>query len=129
MRPVNSIGAAIALFIVAGPAHATDWRYVISNKTKTDFYYDLDTIQLTENLVTVWEKWDHSRDKTQKLRERRIRTTYDCSDRTFTALTVIEYKIDGTNSSVEWAPHERNWKNPAPETVAEAMLEEFCGKN
>jgi hypothetical protein len=126
MKPINILVAATALGMAATPAFAVNWVYVGARSSGTDFYYDADTIVRSGNEVTVWEKWDHSRDKTYKEREQRVRYQYDCAERTSTILLAIIYYPDGTSRSVMFATHEQETTHVAPGTAGEGKLEAVC---
>jgi hypothetical protein len=81
------------------PAYAANWVYVVTNNSGTDFYYDSDTIRRSGNQVTVWEKYDHSRDKTDKTREKKVLYRYDCVKRTTTILQATIYYPNGKNET------------------------------
>jgi hypothetical protein len=126
MKPINSLGAAIALVMAATPAFAANWVYVTTHNNGADYYYDSDTIQRSGNQVTVWRKLDHSRNKTVKYREEKSQYRYDCSRRTYTLLNIIIYYPDGKVESFTWKTHEQEIEPIAPETVSEAVLEAVC---
>jgi hypothetical protein len=126
MKPINMLVAATALVIAAPPAFAANWVYLTTNVSDTDLYYDADTIVRSGNQVTVWEKWDHSRDKTVKERERKRRYRYDCAQRTMTLLHSIIYYPDGKSTSFTWETYEQTADPIAPDTVGEAVLEAVC---
>jgi hypothetical protein len=88
MKPINILAAATALLMAATPSFAANWVYIGATNTGTVFYVDTDTMKRDGNLVTVWVKWDHSRDKTFKLRETKSRFRFDCAERTVTLLTL-----------------------------------------
>lgn len=115
--------AATALVMAPTPAFAANWVYVLTDGNGTVRYYDSDTIQRSGKWVTVWEKWDHSRDKTIKERERKIRFTYDCVQRTSGNLSAFYYYPGGKIKTFDF----KNEQSPlAPETVGEAALEAVC---
>ena len=126
MKPFNSLGAAIALTITATPAFAANWVYLTTTNNGTDIYYDADTIVRSRNQVTVWEKWDHSSDKTRKERERRIQWRYDCAERTITLLHSINYYPDGTSRTFPVATYEQETNPLVPGTIGEGTLEAIC---
>jgi hypothetical protein len=126
MKPFNSLGAAVALVMAATPAFAVNWVYVDTNKSGTDVYYDADTIVRSGNQVTVWEKWDHSQDKTFKQRQQTLRVKYDCAERTKTLLHAIIYYPDGTIKSFTWETYEQEADPIAPGTFVEGRLEAIC---
>ena len=74
MKSVDLIRATmtLAIALAATPALAVNWVYFTSNLNGTSFSYDADTLRRSGDQVTAWERWDHSRDKTEKLRERQV---------------------------------------------------------
>ena len=126
MKPINSLGAAIALVMAATPAFAANWVYVDTTGSGADIYYDADTIARSGNQVTVWEKFDHSRDKKVKYRQQTVRSRYDCAERTRTTLHVIIYYPDGTSKSATWEAYEQEAELIAPDTLGEGKLEAIC---
>ena len=123
MKPINILAATTALVMAPTPAFAANWVYVLTDSNGTVIYYDADTIQRSGKWVTVWEKWDHSRDKTKKEREKKIRVTYDCVQRTSGNLSAFFYYPDGKIKTFDL----NNEQSPlAPETVGEAALEAVC---
>ena len=125
MKHIKLIAAA-ALLMAAAPAFAVDWVYVAGNKRGADFYYDAHTIVRSGNQVTVWEKWDHSKDKALKEREIKLRRRYDCAERTVTLLHGIAYYPDGTNKSSAYETYEQEVTPIAPASLGEVMLEAVC---
>lgn len=126
MKPINMLGAATALLMAVTPAFAASWVYLITDVNGTDFYYDADTIVRSGTQVTVWEKFDHSRDKTVKERERKRRYRYDCAQRTITLLDSIAYYPDGKISSFTWNTYEQETKPIVPDTVGVVIFEAIC---
>jgi hypothetical protein len=123
MKPINLLAATTALVMAATPTYAANWVYVLTDGNGTVRYYDSDTIQRSGKWVTVWEKWDHSRDKTVKEREKKIRGTYDCVQRTSANLSAIFYYPDGKIKTFDF----KDEQSPlAPETAGEATLEAVC---
>ncbi len=126
MKPINLLGAIAALVMAATPAYAANWVYVTTDVNDTDFYYDADTIVRSGNQVTVWEKFDHSRDKTVKERERKRRYRYDCAQRTSALLDSIIYYPDGKSSSFTWNAYEQETKPIVPDTVGDVTFKAVC---
>ena len=118
--------AATALLMAAPPAYAANWIFVDYDVNNTVFYYDVDSIQRSGNQVTVWEKWDRSRDKTSKERERKLRQRYDCAERTFTDLDIFIYFPDGKNDSFNYKPYEQTVISIVPESIGETMFDAVC---
>ena len=125
MKYIRLIAPA-ALLIGATPAYAVDWIYVTTSNSGSVWYYDANTIRRSGDLVTVWERWDHSRDETVKQRERRIRSRLDCGQRTVTTLNSTSYYPDGKLETFTWEAHEQEERPITPGTNAETMLDAVC---
>ena len=128
MKNVRRFGLVMACLTPfwGASALAANWIYVAANEVGTVFYYDADTIQRSGTQVTVWMKWDHSRDKTAKERERKGRSRYDCEQRTETLLNSTVYYPNGQNRSFTWEAYDQSARPVVPDTVGEAILETVC---
>jgi len=126
MRPINLLTAVAAITMAAAPAFAADWIYVTTDVNGAVIYYDADTIQRSGDQITVWRKWDHSRDKTVKERETKSRSRYDCAERTITLLTYINYFPDGKVETDTYPTYRQTAVPVIPETVGEEMLNAVC---
>jgi hypothetical protein len=127
MRLIKSLAAVSALVIAATPALASDWVPVFRTSDNTVTYYDADTIIRSGNQVTVWEKHDHSRNKSNKARETKIRIRYDCKERTLFFITASDYYPDGKIESFTYDSDEQAATAAVPDSRGEAMLEAVCG--
>jgi hypothetical protein len=76
--------------------------------------------------VTVWERLDHSRDKTEKEMERKKLVRFDCGERTRTLLELIAYYPDGKIESFKWQSYEQETVSTPPGTISEVMLSAVC---
>ncbi len=126
MKPINSLGAAIALVMAVTPAFAANWVYVTTDVNGSDYYYDADTILRYGNRVTVWEKEDASRNKTVKYREQKIQSQFSCSDRTYRLLSFVAYYPDGKRNSYSLDTYEQKVEAIPPDTIGETRLEAVC---
>jgi hypothetical protein len=128
VKNVRRFALAMACLVpfLGSPAAAANWVYVGESVNKTIIYYDADTIQRSGTKVTVWEKWDHSRDKTIKWREARLHKRYNYLERTDTLLGGSTYYPDGKVESFNLAPHEQGADPVTPETIGEGALEAVC---
>ena len=126
MKPINLLAAAVALVMGATPAFASNWVYAAETDANTVIYYDADTVQRSGNQVTVWEKWDHSRDKYEKRRQRIIQNRYDCSERTKTLLNGASYYPNGKIDTYNFKTYEQEADSIVPDSISEATLEAVC---
>ena len=128
MKSIDLIRAtmALAIALAATPALAVNWVYFTSNLNGTSFSYDADTLRRSGDQVTAWERWDHSRDKTEKLRERQVLSKYDCVQRTLTYIELIDFHPDGKIDRVSVEPHIQRTVNASPGSIIEKGLEAVC---
>jgi hypothetical protein len=127
VRLLSAAVLGLSVASLATPAFAADWIFADAiDANGTLHYYDADTIQRTGNQVTVWEKWDHSRDKTEKIRERKLRVRYDCAERTSTSLNTIIYFPDGKTEFFTWEAYQQTADPVVPESIADAKLNAVC---
>lgn len=128
MKNVRQFSLALACLVpfFGLPAAAANWVYVTKSANGSVYYYDADTVQRSGDLITAWEKSDHSNDKTKKERESKDRYRYDCSNRTSTLLNSINYYPDGASKSFTWENYEQKNEPVIPETIGEAILEAVC---
>ena len=128
MEIIKRTALAVTFFVLLPtlPAYAANWVYLTTTNNGTDIYYDADTIARSGNQVTVWEKLDHSRDKTFKQRQQTTLIRYDCAGRTRTLLHTISYYPDGTNKSFTFETYEQEVDPIAPGTLGDGKLEAIC---
>ncbi len=123
------LGAMCLAVMPMAPVYAANWVYVTTGPNNVVYSYDSDTIRRSGNQVTVWEKYDHSRDKTTKKRETKARYRYDCAERTDTLLEVVNYYPDGKNERFTYDTYQQKESAVTPDTISEIMLEAVCGLN
>jgi hypothetical protein len=128
MKHVRWFGLAMACVaaFLGTPAAAANWIYVTNDTYGSVYYYDAATIQRSGNQVTVWRKSDHSRDKTFKERETKLRQRYDCSERTSALLNSTTFYPDGETASENYSVSEQIAYPLPPDTIAEKILEAVC---
>lgn len=125
MKLKNTI-TALVLVMAETPAFAAEWIPVFIDTQKVIYYYDADTIRRSGNVVTVWEKRDHSRNRTVKYREVKGKRSYNCSARTSILLSVIVYYPNGKVESDEFPDYAQTTESVAPDTAGEDILEAVC---
>lgn len=123
---LNKLITTAALAMVATPAFAANWIYVAENGNGAVFYYDTETMQRSGNEVTVWQRQDYSRDRTQKAREGRMLKRYNCVARTVTLISGINYFPNGTSESFDIPHFRQEASSIVPETMAEGVLQAVC---
>lgn len=117
--------ACLASFL-GMPASAASWVYVTTGTSNTSHYYEVETIHRSGTQVTFWEKRDHSRDKTLKERENRVRLRVNCTETTYAILNGIRYFPNGKIETVDIPAYLQEENVVAPETTGEAMLKAVC---
>ena len=120
------LGAMCLAVVPIAPAYAANWVYVTTSRSNAVYYYDSDTIRRSGNQVTVWEKYDWSRDKTAKQRETKARYRYDCAERTNTLLEIVDYFSVGKIEKFTYDTYRQQESAVTPDTISEIMLEAVC---
>lgn len=128
MKPLKLLATVITLLssVVTTPALASTWIFVGFNVNDTAWYYDLDTIMRNENLVTVWEKHDHSQDKTEKARESKVLSRYHCINRTRTIISSTTYYPNGKVEKTDIPYYAQSGSTISPDSMGEAMMKAVC---
>ena len=129
MRIINRTAIFTALCLAAmplAPAYAVDWVLVDANDNNTVWYYDADTLRRSGDEVTVWGKYDHSRDKTVKAKYTISLNRYNCTQRTTVLISWTQYYRNGKIDASSLKPYEQEEEQIPPNTMFEAMLEAVC---
>ena len=78
-------------------ALAEDLVYYFTTSNGTDWYYDTETIRrYSNNTVELWDVQDASKDKSVSWRTQRQKVRIDCSAETFSFLSIVTYRANGT---------------------------------
>ncbi len=120
------LGVVCLALMPIAPAYAVNWIYVDADADNTVLYYDADTIQRSGDQVLVWVRYDHSRNKTEKARETKVRAIYDCAARTFISRAVIRYFPNGNVEPFEVPSYQQRPFSVVPGSIAETLLEAVC---
>lgn len=123
---LNKFFTTAALVMAATPAFSANWVYVNTGTNNADNYYDADTMERSGEVVTVWEKADHSRDKTVKWRSSKLLKRFYCSRRLSVIVSIIDYYPNGETKSVNVPPYQQEEDFIAPDTNGEEMLKAVC---
>lgn len=128
MKAIRAVADAVTCLalIYGAPAYAAEWVYVNKTSSGAFMYIDAKTIQREGDHVTVWERWDLSRDKATKERQRIVLNRYDCIARTSTVISLIVYYPDGTSQSTDRKPYEQEALRIVPGSMAEFTMEALC---
>ena len=123
------LGVMSLALVPIAPAFAANWVYVDKNVDGAVHYYDADTLQRSGDEVTIWDKVDHSRDATTKLRSTTALIRYFCSRRTYTLISYTVYYANGKIESASWSPNQQTETYIAPDTIAESKLKAVCNED
>ncbi len=129
MRIINRTAIFTALCLAAiplAPALAVDWVLVDADADNTVWYYDADTLRRSGDEVTVWGRYDHSRDKTVKAKYTISLYRYNCTQRTTVLISMTQYYRSGKIDASNRKPYEQEEEQIPPNTMFEAMLEAVC---
>jgi hypothetical protein len=91
----------LALLSTASFASESNWVHITSNTTNTAFYGDAANIRYKNDvsegeLILLWIKSDHKRDKTVKWRETKSLWEINCQNYTYRLNQVINYRANGS---------------------------------
>jgi hypothetical protein len=117
--------AGLATFL-GTPVAAASWVYVGENSNGAVIYYDADTIQRSGDQITVWTKWNHSRNRTVRYREAKNRDRFDCEERTITLIAYTNYYPDGKVETFNIPTYGQEDDPVTPESIGETILETVC---
>lgn len=117
----------LAASCVAGPAMAVNWVHVGTSDAGVPKQIDIDSITRSGDIVYLWEKIDHSKDKAASFASEKNRRLYDCAGRRTKLLNAFEYSSDGTVlRSFGWGEQEADWKQIVPDSIGEATFDFAC---
>ena len=112
---------------LASAAIAEDLVYYGSDRSKSDYYYDAETIRrYDDGDVDVWTKRDASKDKTVSWRTATNKFRIDCSAETFRNLGEVTYRANGTVMSSSFTPGKL--VPVVPGTLVEILFKIMCSK-
>jgi hypothetical protein len=115
--------------MLAGSAWAEWVMFTKAKNEEVTHYFDPATIRKDGNMRRVWQLNDLSkRDKAGEM-SRRMRFEYDCKQERYRVLGFSihsEHMASGT--VLLYAGEDNNWREIAPETVAEKLLKIACAK-
>jgi hypothetical protein len=120
--------AAALFFIAVTSAHAASWLYLGEPTTNTKVSMDVDGLRRSNGQVTVWVKYDHTKDKSQKARETKQFVRIDCNARTGKALSEIKYDSGGGVIESLGAMSFRE-VYIVPDSIGEMVLKAACEGN
>jgi hypothetical protein len=114
-----------AVMGLAGTAQAASWLEVGISTTGTKVAVDVESIRRDGGKVSVWVKYDYTKNASIKAREAKRLMKYDCDAQTATTLSLVSYDAQGGVISSET----RAFSVPepvVPESVGEAIMQVAC---
>lgn len=117
----------LAASCIVGPAMAANWVYVATSDAEVPKHIDIDSITRSGDLVYVWEKSDHAKEKAASYASEKDRRLYDCTARRSKLLNAFEYSSDGTVlRSFSWGEQDADWNAIVPDSIGEATFDFAC---
>lgn len=120
MRRILITGALAA----ATPAAAENWVGYPDDLSGTAYLVDLDSVEDNGSYIAVWDKRDHSKDRSVAHRTTLLRVFIDCERGSLRADRAIELDKNGKPISDEYL--EPGWYEPAPGSAGSILLEGMC---
>lgn len=104
-----------------------EWLEYSSDNRGTVMYLNRTTMKKKNGLVTVWEKWDHSKDKSVSYRETKTLTEISCRDVAWRALFEVRYDSAGNSVLTEdYESKGSSFRRLVPDTVGMSLWEAVC---
>jgi hypothetical protein len=114
-----------AVMGLASTAQAASWLEVAVSVSGTTVAVDVDSIRRDGGKVTVWAKYDHTKNMAIKAREDKRLLKFDCDAQTMTTLSYVSYDARGSVIDSETRPF--SVPEPViPESVGEAIMQAAC---
>lgn len=116
-------GAVMAMSMLAGAAHAGEWRVISSNQTAADFLDIASMRTLPGNKKLVWTAigWAQMNDGGDYMV---IQKEFDCNSGT--EAMRFAYIYDGSDKVIRSGAIEEDAKPLAPDSIGYAMFEAVC---
>ncbi len=122
--------ALMALFAVMTPSQvlAADWALVATSSNDVRQYLDVGSVSRNGDDRSIWVKEIDPETAAHGEAYSVLHWRYDCSARTGTLLSWMQYRANGTLIDSEQIPsYKQSAIDLAPDTVGERMLNTVCG--
>lgn len=119
----------ITVFSVS--ANAANWGIFSTYTKDTIYFFDIDTVNKSNDTVTLWTKSVNDENAPNKTGFYSLasREVYSCSKRTYLTLTSTSYSKDHTFIETYNAPSNNSETAIIPDSVADGLLKEVCAKD
>jgi len=108
-------------------AVAQTWIRYGAGQNGTVFYYDSETIRRDGQIVRVWERQDHSQNRSIPYREAKALLVVNCTEQTVGLTYLVTFNADGTIRDTISIPSYRVQHDPAvPGSVSASLLRALC---
>jgi len=120
----------VILIATSSPSAAADWRLADTANNGTRTYLDVSSIVISGDYRTVWQKVINSPAAHDGVSYSIVHWRYNCSTRTSTLLSFVEYKANGVTITSQQIPsYEQEQQDVAPDTIGETILNAVCSSN
>jgi hypothetical protein len=101
--------------------------YITSDDSGSDYYYDTNSVRVSNGQVVVWVTRDAKKDKTVKFRNSKQRIMFDCDSENNKFLQYISYSSTGrVLESYSYSQYEQEWEGVVPGSIGAAVLTAVC---
>lgn len=102
------------------------WFHYSGDTNGTELYYDANSVRESGNQIKVWQRQDHSRDRTVKHRQSNNLIELNCSNPESALLSYADYDKNG--KVIESGEGGRVFSPLVPGSVGMALWRSVCGK-
>ena len=113
--------------LLPSPALAEEWTFVDITDDGAAYFYDAESLKVSENYAAVWVMWDHTKDKTVKHRTTKDKWILGCKDETITIVYTVAYGKNGNVINSASIPDYLRETDPiVPGSVADIIAKLVC---
>ena len=105
-------------------AYRQEWVDYAEDLNGTKYLYKTDSVKRIAGNVEVWEKWDHSKDRSVAYRTTLRLTRMSCASKMVMTASSVNY--DRTGRVVSSSEMASDYRYLVPETVGMTLWEELC---
>mgnify|MGYP000666221019 CR=1 FL=1 len=111
---------------LASAAIAEDLVYYGTDRSKSDYYYDAESIRrYNDGDVDVWTKRNALKDKTVSYRTQRAKLRLNCASETISSLSFVLYRANGTVVDSD-TPIYPDIESVVPGSVGQTLFDIMC---
>jgi hypothetical protein len=125
VRKMKTLISMAAFTIISVPCSAATWVWAGNSQSGTVAKYDQASLIVNGDVVTLWETFDSSRDKTQSAHSAKSKQQFNCKVWTNRQLYTIDYAASGKVINEVQTPFS-SFEDIIPDTLGDGMAKVIC---